>query len=489
MEKGYFSAAWGDITKSPGWFSKILRMGLLCLIPIFGLLVVYGYLYGWARDIAWNVHRPMPDKIFGNEDGNLYKRGFFILVIGFVFSLIPGVFSFISSMVTGASFAGAITSSSAPFGVVSVLMGLIFSLAGLVLSFAVVFFYWVGAMRCALYGTLSSGFQIGKIWAMLRYDFTGLLRIFGMSLICYAIVGVAAFVVVMLMVLLGTIFGVAFVQTEAQAVAFVLVILFLILLACVVSLFVFVLIIALICRALGYWTRQFQVNLWGGQEDPMPFELEFARRSQQQYSAYTTGTGMGTGQTNQAGNYQQNQPFQGYQAGQPNQGYQAGQPNQGYQEGQPNQQGRPWQSGQAYQPSQPWQSGQTYQSSKPFQSSQPNQQAQGYYSGKPFQQIQRNQDEGDQPPIIDVEPIKSDDHASMDAVASLDEDKVNLTDASQTDDQSKSGQQAAEQETSEAEDGKSRYVTNSELEDNSAVNHVADDGANEKKSDEKRDSE
>ena len=85
MEKGYFSAAWGDITKSPGWFSKILRMGLLCLIPIFGLLVVYGYLYGWARDIAWNVHRPMPDKIFGNEDGNLYKRGFFILVIGFVF--------------------------------------------------------------------------------------------------------------------------------------------------------------------------------------------------------------------------------------------------------------------------------------------------------------------------------------------------------------------------------------------------------------------
>lgn len=471
MEKGYFSAAWGDITKSPGWFSKILRMGLLCLIPIFGLLVVYGYLYGWARDIAWNVHRPMPDKIFGNEDGNLYKRGFFILVIGFVFSLIPGVFSFISSMVTGVSFAGAITSSSAPLGVVSVLMGLIFSLAGLVLSFAVVFFYWVGAMRCALYGTLSSGFQIGKIWAMLRYDFTGLLRIFGMSLICYAIVGVAAFVVAMLMVLLGTIFGVAFVQTEAQAVAFVLVILFLILLACVVSLFVFVLIIALICRALGYWTRQFQVNLWGGQEDPMPFELEFARRSQQQYSAYTTGTGMGAGQTNQTGNYQQNQPFQGYQAGQPNQ------------------QGQPWQSGQAYQPGQPWQAGQTYQSDHPYQPNQPTQQTQGYYSGQSFQQVQQNQDECDQPPIIDVEPIKSDDHVSMDAVASPDEGQVNLTDAPQTGDQLKSGQQASEQEISEVEEGKSEYATNSELEDNSAVNQVVDNGANEKKSDEKRDSE
>ncbi len=51
MEKGYFSAAWGDITKSPGWFSKILRLGLLNLIPIFGVIVTYGYLYGWARDI------------------------------------------------------------------------------------------------------------------------------------------------------------------------------------------------------------------------------------------------------------------------------------------------------------------------------------------------------------------------------------------------------------------------------------------------------
>lgn len=38
-------------------------------------------------------------------------------------------------------------------------------------------------------------------------------------------------------------------------------------------------------------------------------------------------------------------------------------------------------------------------------------------------------------------------------------------------------------------EGKSEYATNSELEDNSAVNQVADNGANEKKSDEKRDSE
>lgn len=394
MEKGYFSAAWGDITKSPGWFSKILRMGLLCFIPIFGVLVVYGYLYGWARDIAWNVHRPMPEKIFGNEDGNLYKRGFFILVIGFVFSLIPGAFSFLTSMVTGVSFLGAATASSAPLGVGSLLMALVFSLAGLVLTFAVVFFYWVGAMRCALYGTLSSGFQFGKIWAMLRYDFTGLLRIFGMSLICGAVVGIAAFVLVGLSATLSVIFGVAFIQNEAQAVVFAVIILLLILILCVVSSFISVLITALISRALGYWTRQFQVNLWGGQEDPMPFELEQARQSQQRYDAYAAQ------QTYQAQNlYQAGQPYQAsqqYQTGQPYQTTQAGQAGQPYQAGQqqstqPYQAGQAAQMGQSYQIGQPVQSGQSCQASQ-IQPEQP--------SSAPSESMQSGE-----PPIIEVEPI------------------------------------------------------------------------------------
>ena len=391
MEKGYFSAAWGDITKSPGWFSKMLRMGLLCFIPIFGVLVVYGYLYGWARDIAWNVHRPMPEKIFGNEDGNLYKRGFFILVIGFVFSLIPGAFSFLTSMVTGVSFLGAATASSAPLGVGSLLMALVFSLAGLVLTFAVVFFYWVGAMRCALYGTLSSGFQFGKIWAMLRYDFTGLLRIFGMSLICGAVVGIAAFILIGLSVTLSVIFGVAFIQNEAQAVIFAVIILLLILILCVVSSFISVLITALISRALGYWTRQFQVNLWGGQEDPMPFELEQARQSQQRYDAYAAQ------QTYQTQNpYQAGQPYQAnqqYQAGQTGQPYQADQQQsaQPYQAGHVGQVDQAAQMGQSYQADQPVQPEQSYQASQ-IQPEQP--------SSAPSESVQSGE-----PPIIEVEPI------------------------------------------------------------------------------------
>ena len=33
---------------------------------------------------------------------------------------------------------------------------------------------------------------------------------------------------------------------------------------------------AMITRALGYWTQQFNVPAWRGQDDPMPFELACA---------------------------------------------------------------------------------------------------------------------------------------------------------------------------------------------------------------------
>ena len=106
MEKGYFAAAWGDVAKSPGWASVVLRLGLLCLIPIFGVVVMYGYLFSWARDIAWNVHRPLPRKIFANEDGSLYRRGFFILVVALVFSLVPELVNLFIGMSAGFSFGG-----------------------------------------------------------------------------------------------------------------------------------------------------------------------------------------------------------------------------------------------------------------------------------------------------------------------------------------------------------------------------------------------
>ncbi len=283
MEKGYFAAAWGDVTKSPGWFSKILRLGLLDIIPIFGAMVTNGYLYGWARDIAWNVHRPMPAKIFGNEDGKLYKRGFYILVLGVVLALVPGVINSCSDLFLNGSSS---VYGGRSFALSMTFLSLLFSLLFLAASVAAAIFTWIGSVRISLYGTLSSGFQLGKVWAMLRYDFKGILRIFGMFLILGCIVTVLFAVSICLLVIMGVIAegSVAYTFRTAQggssSIALVTVGLILLFIFFIVFLlvgaFATALCQALVARALGYWARQFEVSQWGGQEDPMPFELRQA---------------------------------------------------------------------------------------------------------------------------------------------------------------------------------------------------------------------
>ena len=260
MEKGYFAAAWGDVTKSPGWASILLRLGLLCLVPVFGIVVVYGYLFSWARDIAWNVHRPLPRKIFANEDGNLYRRGFFIFVVALVFSLVPGIANCFIGVLAGFSFGGATVYGSyvpALFGSMIWLAG---NSASVVLSVFAVLFFWVGAMRVSLYGTLSSGFQIQKIWAMMKHDFIGLLRIVGMAILIAMAIAISTMVLVLFFALMCG--GLIWLMSSGSSTSMVFALL----------LFASAFQYALVFRALGYWTRQFDVSLWSGQEDPMPFE-------------------------------------------------------------------------------------------------------------------------------------------------------------------------------------------------------------------------
>lgn len=272
MEKGYFAAAWGDIVKSPSWASVLLRLGLLCLIPVFGIAVVYGYLYSWARDISWNVHRPMPRKIFANEDGNLYKRGFFILIVVLAFSLAPSLLDSLISLLAGASFAGSgIYGSYAPV-VFGFLLWLAGTAIGVALAFLSTLFIWAGSMRVSLYGTLSSGFQIRKIWAMMKHDFIGLLRILGMNIIVgfILVAGISLLAMFLVVICSGLIW---LVSSSSSAAMFAAMLLAVIGVAFVVLLlFASVFQSALTVRALGYWTRQFEVSQWSGQDDPMPFE-------------------------------------------------------------------------------------------------------------------------------------------------------------------------------------------------------------------------
>lgn len=208
MQTGYFNAAWQDIKNTPGWFGKLILLSLLSFVPIFGWLVVLGYLYGWARDIAWDVHGPMPKRIFGNEDGKLYSRGFFAMVIGFVFMLAPWVLEAVWGGVMGLGTAW----SGGRHGGVFLFVGLstmVFSLLIIAAAFFATLFSWVGSMRMSIYGRLAAGFQFGKIWAMIRHDFGGLLRILGMALLLAIAIGIVASVLIFVLVFIGLFVGFA----------------------------------------------------------------------------------------------------------------------------------------------------------------------------------------------------------------------------------------------------------------------------------------
>lgn len=287
MRQHYFKTAWRDVVRSPRWFTRFLVLALVSLIPVFGWIVVSGYLLGWARDIAWGAHTPLPEHVFDNSDGMLYRRGLFSAVIVAVCALVPYLIAAVGGVVstgsaTGARmlFQGMFSDGSFPVNVMFSTWGMVTALATLAAAFFAVLFGLVGSMRMSIYGRLSAGFQLGRSWAMIRRDLGGLLRIVGMALL----VGLAAGVV--LLVLLGVISLVvgALAVAGYRAIDFLepagvfivllagMFVLFVSLVCIVAVKFVAMLCGALIARALGYWTCQFDVPQWRGQDDPMPFE-------------------------------------------------------------------------------------------------------------------------------------------------------------------------------------------------------------------------
>ena len=155
--------------------------------------------------------------------------------------------------------------------------------------FFVVLFSWVGSMRMSIYGRLSAGFQFGKIWSMVRHDFGGLLRILGMAIVLAIGIGVVVAVLALVVVLVAFLVGVLatggnlninapYLSGPVLGLTFAVggVSILLSAVAGYGGMVVAVFTIMMVTRALGYWTRQFDVPAWRGQDDPMPFEMRGA---------------------------------------------------------------------------------------------------------------------------------------------------------------------------------------------------------------------
>lgn len=280
----YFYDSWHDITSSPGWFVIMLKLALVSLIPIFGAIVVYGYLYTWARERAWGINQPMPRRIFENKDGKLYSRGGLIFIISIIVAAITSFILNVDMLASVTRISQMLAYSPQSLSDPNVLFNMLplylvphSSLFGMVVSVILTIVGWVMSMRVAIYDSFNAGFRLDKVWKMLTHNILGILKVWLMSIIVTVIVTIVGLVIAGLIVIIpmAACFAMSGATVNA-AVAAILLIIPLLLLAVYVALVLSSIETALVIRALGYWTETFNVPEWGSYADPLPFEKDEA---------------------------------------------------------------------------------------------------------------------------------------------------------------------------------------------------------------------
>ena len=290
----YFQSSWNDIKHSKGWFGRLCLLALVNIIPIFGQIVTLGYLYGWAREMAWGSRQPMPEHIIDNRDGKFWRRGWFALIVSAAFALVAAIVMGVGQAMQGGGYIGVADGRSQ--GIVftggwMMVAGMMVYALGWIANLFLQMFVWIASMRVSIYDRLSAGFQLGKIWKMFRHDTGGMFKIFGMNLLISVLIGLVVALVYAVVLLFTVLFGVTVAGIDGSgsldsslvtplfgafgivAVIFVMAVVFF---TIVGVLFVD----ALTVRAMGYWTSQFDVAQWRGQDDPMPFEIAQAIEQQ-----------------------------------------------------------------------------------------------------------------------------------------------------------------------------------------------------------------
>lgn len=280
----YFYDSWHDITSSAGWFVTIMKLALVLLIPIFGAIVVYGYLYTWARERAWGINQPMPRRIFENKDGKLYSRGGLIFIISIIVAAVSSLFLNIDMLASVTRISQMLAYSPQSFSDPNVMFSMLplyvvphSGLFGMVVSVILTIVGWIMSMRIAIYDSFNAGFRLDKVWKMLTHNILGILKVWLVSFIATVVVTIIGSIVACLIVIIPlVVFFAMSGATVNAAIAAIFLIIPLVLLAVYVAMVFGMIENALVIRALGYWTETFNVPEWGSYAEPLPFEKDEA---------------------------------------------------------------------------------------------------------------------------------------------------------------------------------------------------------------------
>ena len=288
-DRGYWSRSWELLTRDEGWIKPVLVLAAARFVPIVGPFGADGYALEWARLTSWGVDSSPKQK--GVDISACIRSGAkaFVVSLGYVLAI------FLMRYLVGA-----------------ILGSVLGSLASLALSLALSVLVVVAELRATIYQTIGAGYQVDRIFDMVKRDYKGLLRIMGlvmaMAFTLGIIISIAASIVI------ATSMGGAFVELArletygyvdewrvintfmtALATAMPIVCVFLFgvsILHTVTSL--------ITTTAVGLWMRQFDVTNWGESSDPLPSTAASSTATATAYAGYPTSqatTSHGSGAT------------------------------------------------------------------------------------------------------------------------------------------------------------------------------------------------
>lgn len=159
-----FGLSFSYVFQEEEWFRKLILPGLCMLIPVIGWMIALG----WALRITQNViagdKNPLPKLDFGND----LLKGFFIFVIGFVYSLPADILSTLSGWLGRWNFYNMeygnllTTVFAGRLGLLAFLIGLFTSFMALAVMLNVAAKYDFGAAR-----------HLGEVFCLLKSNIGG----------------------------------------------------------------------------------------------------------------------------------------------------------------------------------------------------------------------------------------------------------------------------------------------------------------------------
>ena len=258
-QESYASRSWALLTKDEGWIKPVLVLAAARLIPIVGPFGANGYALEWARLTSWGVDSAPKQK--GVDVAGCIKSGARAFVVALGYGLVFGFMRAVLTPIFG--------------GLLGVLLTLAISAAAMVIGN-------IAKLRATIYQKISAGYQLDRIFDMIKRDYKGLAHIAGFGILLMMGVGFVASAIMGLAVLthLGSIVPrfvamgdieyadeVTIAITTLGAIGEIMPVLF------VMSYFVHVastIADLLINTAIGLWMRQFDVRNWGESADPLP---------------------------------------------------------------------------------------------------------------------------------------------------------------------------------------------------------------------------